>query len=173
MARDGTLPDALTQLRTEHSYLSSLLGELEREPNPGRARGLFRTLYEELRAHSSAEQTVFYAALAANDAATDLVRRALAAHEHIDELASELVAASPSQPAWRETLRALRRAVAEYADEEERELFTIARREIGGDALQAMGAQLINAAAEWREAECAGRHAIPPSEPFAATARHG
>ena len=80
MARDGTLPDALTQLRTEHSYLSSLLGELEREPNPGRARGLFRTLYEELCAHSSAEQTVFYAALAA--------------HEHIDELASELVAAS-------------------------------------------------------------------------------
>ena len=56
MARDGTLPDALTQLRTEHSYLSSLLGELEREPNPGRARGLFRTLYEELCAHSSDER---------------------------------------------------------------------------------------------------------------------
>jgi hypothetical protein len=173
MDRDTAVPDALTQLRTEHSHLSSLLGELVREANAGRARGLFRTLYDELRAHGSAEQAVFYAVLAGNEAAADVVRRALAAHEHIDELADELMAAPPSQPAWRETLRALQRAVAEHAAEEERELFTIARRELGGDALRAMGAQLVAAAARWREAECAGEHARQVGEPMAATARDG
>lgn len=167
MSHAATLPDALTQLRTEHSHLSSLLAELSREPDPLRARGLFRTVYDELRVHSSAEQAVFYAVLAGNDAATDLVRSALAAHRHIDELADELLHIWPSEPPWRETLRALQRAVAEHTDEEERELFAVARREIGGDGLQAMGQQIMAAAAEWREAECAGRHGSVADAPIA------
>jgi hypothetical protein len=158
MTSNGVQADALTQLRSEHAHLASLLGELAREPDPGRAHGLFRTVYEELNAHSAAEHAVFYAALAGSATAAELVQRAMVAHATIAALAEELLAGSPAEPPWREMMRALQRAIAEHVDEEERELFTIARREVGGDALRTLGTRLREAAARWREAECGGGH---------------
>ena len=157
-AASKAMPDVVAQLAAEHTYLASLFAELGREHNAARARGLFRTLYEELCAHSAAEATVFYAALARTDAAGELVERARAAHEHIAALADELLASSPALPPWRELARDLQHAVAAHAAEEERELFSIARTILGSDALQAMGARLVDAAAAWRAAECGGWH---------------
>lgn len=158
MMANSVHPDALTQLRGEHAHLAALLGEVAREANAGRAHGLFRTIHEELNAHRVAEEAVFYAALAASETAAISVQRAVAAHAAIATLADELLAMTAIEPPWRERMRALQQAIADHVDEEERELFPIARRELGGDALRALGAQLRDAAARWRAAECAGEH---------------
>ena len=157
----ATSNDVLAQLRAEHTYMKSLFAELGRELNADRARGLFRTLYEELRAHGEAEASVFYASLGRREETADLVRRALAAHEQIDELADELVTTSPGEPPWREMMRCLEHALEAHADEIERQLFPLARRVLGGDQLSLMAGQMHEAAAHWREAECAGRHRPP------------
>lgn len=165
MAITIAVPDALSELHAEHTYLASLFAELARESDAGRARGLLRTLYEELRAHSAAEQQVFYDVLAHSDAARGLVRSAVTAHEHLCALAEELLAAPPELPPWRETMRALQRAWAEHVEAEERNLFAVARSVVGGDGLRIMAVRLRDAAARWREAECAGYHPGPGSGP--------
>ncbi len=153
--------DVVAQLHAEHTYLASLFAELAREHDALRARGLFRTLYAELLAHSSAEEAVFYSALARSPAARALVDRARTEQKRIVALANELLATAPAKPGWRETARVLERAVAEHAAEKERELFPLARQELGGEVLAAMGFRLLDAAAGWREAECGGRHPTP------------
>jgi hypothetical protein len=161
-------PDALAELHSEHTYLASLFAEMARESDAVRARGLLRTVYEELRAHRAAEQQAFYAVLAHSDVARGFVRTAAAAHERLCALAEELLASPPESPSWRETMQVLQRAWAEHVEAEERELFAVARRVVGGDGLRIMAVRLREAAARWREAECAGYHPPPGGGP----ARH-
>ena len=88
---------------------------------------LFRSisidLKQQLTLHSIAEERYFYAPLMKLDNTIELARHAIAEHHEIDEFIAQLEQTEMSSPVWLKTMKSLQHKVLHHLEEEEREFF--------------------------------------------------
>jgi DNA-binding FrmR family transcriptional regulator len=89
---------------------------------------LFAQLREELELHAHAEERVWYPALREAEGTQELVEEALDDHELVQDLLDELAASRMDDEAWNEKLEVLDEHVEDHIEEEDGDIFDVARQ---------------------------------------------
>jgi hemerythrin superfamily protein len=108
-------------LRVQHLDAVTLFEQIPTIVDPDQKRHAVRRLADELMAHMTIEERVFYPAALAVDAT--LVGQSLDDHAEAQQALRAVLAADPGEAAFDERFAMLRDLVVKHAEEEEKELF--------------------------------------------------
>ena len=133
--------DVVDVIKAQHREVDRLLEEAMSEG--GDTAALLRQVGEMLTAHSQAEESFVYPAIAERAPAEEgeQVHDSLAEHHHIDQLLQELLAASPDEPGFDGKLAALVGEVRHHVEEEEQDLLPALAEQTSDEDRAAMGAR--------------------------------
>jgi hypothetical protein len=136
--------DGLALLKQDHLMIASYFEKIEASDiNATQTReGLFAQLKYELETHATVEEKLFYPRLEINREDQNLVREAIEEHALFTQLLAELATMSITDPEWMPKLVVLKENVSHHVDEEEDELFEIARKNLDEKQLQELGERI-------------------------------
>lgn len=122
----------------QHQALSDLLSKLADEPEQRPA--LLPKLERQLLAHAKAEEQTLYAATlsAGGKAAAPEIEESTREHQQMGELLQELGSLDPNDEGWEEALQTLTELVVDHVEEEESDVFELARRVLDDDTLDSL-----------------------------------
>ena len=121
-------PQIYDVLHREHEEVSELFHQLE-EAKGAEALELFARLKQKLVPHARAEEAVLYPRLLEEQNAADTTREGIEEHKQVDKLIAELDAMTPDNDGvWKAKVKVLADMVGHHVDEEEGELFPLARQ---------------------------------------------
>lgn len=83
--------------------------------------------------HAAAEEETFYAPLMKGEAGQPKGRHSVAEHKELDDIIQELDEMDMSSPGWLTRFKTLRHDYEHHIDEEETEIFPVAKDVIGPD----------------------------------------
>jgi len=130
--------NAIDLLKADHKTVKKLFKQLEKTPADDYARKemLFRQICDELEIHASLEAQIFYPAVleVPGKDAEDAVLEAQEEHKIVQELLDGLKDRAPGDPTFDAKMKVLRETVEHHADEEEDDMFPVARK-LGSDRL--------------------------------------
>jgi len=123
------MTDILQQLKTEHDIVRSILAQIENSTARERI-SLLKQLKSELIPHARAEEKTVYATLDDRNGDDDQHRIEEAYEEHriIDKLLTEMGDLDPTEDQWLGRFSVLKENISHHADEEEKELFPVIRK---------------------------------------------
>ncbi|PCC67175.1 Hemerythrin HHE cation binding domain-containing protein [Nannocystis exedens] len=119
-------PQIYDILKREHEEVDELLHQLKEAKGNG-AQKLFAEVRLKLVPHSRGEETAVYPRLLAAKNASEKTRVSLEEHRQVDVLLEELAGMSPRDDEWTAKVHVLADMVGHHVDEEEGELFPLAR----------------------------------------------
>ena len=121
--------DAITLLKHDHDKVKKLLTELESTTERGvKTRSeLFATIKGELTVHELIEEEIFYPELKAHPKAKDILLEGFEEHHVVDLLMGELESLDVSDEAWGAKAIVMKENIEHHIEEEEGEMFKIAR----------------------------------------------
>ena len=130
--------DIFSLIKKDHQEVTSLFKKLhDAQGSRVMCEQLFTQLKEELELHSHAEAQVFYPALQEDEVMQEMVEEALDDHQLMAELLEELATTRTGSAAWDEKLQILEEHVQEHVEEEESDIFDVARQFLSeGDAAE-------------------------------------
>jgi len=133
--------DVVDVIKAQHREVDRLLEEAASEGSDTAA--LLREVGEMLTAHSRAEESFVYPAIAerAPKEEGEQVHDSVAEHHHIDQLLQELMAGDPDEPGFDGKLAALVGEIRHHVEEEEEELLPALAEQTSGEDRAAMGAR--------------------------------
>jgi hemerythrin superfamily protein len=121
--------DIYSLIRKDHQEVASFFRRLKAmEGFSETSEQLFAQLREELELHAHAEERVWYPALQEAEGTQELVEEALDDHELVQGLLDELAASRMDDEAWNEKLEVLEEHVKDHIEEEESNIFDVARQ---------------------------------------------
>ncbi len=119
----------LDLIEEDHVVLRRLLTELAETHGASDGREeLFAELKETLQAHAQAEELTLYADLLAKEESQKKTRHSVSEHKEADDLLEELAEMDMQSSAWIGKLRELKEEVEHHIEEEEGEIFPLARK---------------------------------------------
>ncbi len=131
--------DIYERLKKDHSKQRTMAKKLSgTEGDTPERRALFAAFKIELEAHADAEEQVFYAALMAKPDGQEKARHSIAEHKEAADLVEELENTPMDEGAWLTKFKQLAHDVVHHVDEEEKEVFPLARKLIANDKVEAM-----------------------------------
>jgi iron-sulfur cluster repair protein YtfE (RIC family) len=145
--------DAFELLKQDHKKVSKLFAQIESAKGAAKT-SLFNQLKAELDLHAHIEETVLYPALENTDEAREITLEAYEEHKVVKDLLGELANAGTPNDEWDAKLTVLKENVEHHVEEEEGELFGKARKALGQERIEELGAEL--------EAEKAKQSGIAP-----------
>ena len=136
--------DAITLLKTDHDKVKKLLNELETTTERGvKTRSeLFATIKGELTVHEAIEEEIFYPELKAHPKAKDIVLEGFQEHHVVDLLMGELESLDVSDEAWGAKATVMKENIEHHIEEEEGEMFKVARRVFDAEELDDLGKRM-------------------------------
>ena len=136
--------DAITLLKHDHDKVKKLLTELESTTERGvKTRSeLFATIKGELTVHEIIEEEIFYPELKAHPKAKDIVLEGFEEHHVVDLLMGELESLDVSDEAWGAKAIVMKENIEHHIEEEEGEMFKIARSVFETDELEELGSRM-------------------------------
>jgi len=139
--------DAIALLKEDHKKVKGLLSQLEKTTERGasRRKTLLGKIEEELKAHTTIEEEIFYPAY--RDAVKkkedrELYQEALEEHHVVDLVMPEIKRANPAGEIFGAKAKVLKEIVEHHAEEEEKEMFPRARRVLEAAELKDLGARM-------------------------------
>ena len=122
--------DALTLLKADHDKVKELLAQLEKTTERGvkTRQELFATIKGELTIHETIEEEIFYPELKSHPKAQDIVLEGFEEHHVVDLLMGELEALDVEDESWGAKAVVMKENVEHHIEEEEGEMFRIARQ---------------------------------------------
>lgn len=129
-------------LKRDHDEVSELLHELA-EAGSRKAGELLVEITRKLTAHARAEESVFYGHLLHNERTRSRILEALEEHKQVDTLLLELDRLKPRDEKFKAKAVVLRENVGHHVDEEEGELFPLARQIISEEEAIELGQQFL------------------------------
>ena len=134
-------PDALELLEREHRRFEDLLRQGEESTERARkTRGeLLKTIVAELNAHELMEEKVLYPALQSHPEAKDVVLEGYEEHHVADLIVAELKEVATDDEQWGAKFKVLKENIEHHIQEEEGEMFRLARGIFSRDELQELG----------------------------------
>lgn len=141
--------DIFDSLRDDHLIIRNYLAEIDRlaGTQPDQRVRLFGELSQFLGAHMQAEQAVFYEAMREHDDTGALAREGEVEHGVATALLPIIASLPPEDPYWRAHFVVLKQGLEHHLDEEERELFKLARKAIDPERGAALLGAMDNARA--------------------------
>lgn len=138
-------PDAVDILEKEHRRFEDLLRQGEETSERARQgrRELLGTLASLLTAHELMEEKVLYPALQSHPEARDVVLEGFAEHHVADLLIQELRDVAPDDEQWGAKFKVLKENIEHHIQEEEGEMFRVARRIFSRDELRGLGERML------------------------------
>ena len=136
--------DAITLLKHDHDKVKKLLTELESTTERGvKTRSeLFATIKGELTVHEIIEEEIFYPELKAHPKAKDIVLEGFEEHHVVDLLMGELESLDVSDEAWGAKAIVMKENIEHHIEEEEGEMFKIARSVFETEELEELGSRM-------------------------------
>jgi len=163
MATQGKPKDAIALLKEDHEKVRGLLGKLEKttERASETREQLFMKIEQALKIHTTIEEEIFYPAYKAAVSKredTKLYQEALEEHHLVDVVLMEINASDPQSEVYSAKAKVLKELVEHHAEEEEKQMFPRARREMAASELSELGSQMLE---RKRELEAANEGWIP------------
>ena len=142
-------PDALELLEREHRRFEELLkqGEETTDRARSRRRELLATLTAELNAHELMEEKVLYPALQAHPQAREIVLEGFEEHHVADLIAKELEEVATKDEVWGAKFKVLKENIEHHIQEEEGNMFRLARGIFSRQELRALASRMLKARA--------------------------
>src|SRR6185436_10196237 len=136
--------DAITLLKHDHDKVKKLLTELDSTTERGvKTRSeLFATIKGELMVHETIEEEIFYPELKAHPKAKDIVLEGFEEHHVVDVLMGELESLDVSDEKWGAKAIVMKENIEHHIEEEEGEMFKIARRVFEAEELEELGSRM-------------------------------
>jgi iron-sulfur cluster repair protein YtfE (RIC family) len=106
---------------------------------------LFTKLKNELDLHARIEESLLYPALQQFEESSDLTMEAIEEHRVVKRLLAELEAEAKDTEEWTAKLTVLKENVEHHIEEEEKELFKVARQVLGKEELSELGKNIQTA----------------------------
>jgi len=128
------MPTIYDALKSDHDEHRELLAKLAKTQGDSKERRkLWRKLYYEVSAHAAAEELAFYSLLISDTEGQSEARHSIAEHEELDDIIQELNDMDMSSPGWLIRLKTLQDRYEHHIDEEEEDIFPVARKLVGAD----------------------------------------
>lgn len=139
-------------LRNDHLKIMQLINELlTLEEGDDTRKDLIEQMRDELVPHARAEESVFYNSLRSINAAKDLVKESYKEHMEAESLLRALQLKDKVDMDWKATAQKLRQALAHHIQEEESEVFSVAKMHLTNDEAEMMGEAFERLKPEIRE----------------------
>lgn len=120
--------DIYSQLKDDHGKQRGLSGGLaETSGDSDERRRLFEELKKEIEAHAAAEEETFYAELISIHEGQEKARHSISEHEEAATLLEELTELDFSSSGWLNKFNKLREELEHHLEEEEEEVFKLAK----------------------------------------------
>jgi hypothetical protein len=160
--------DALELLAEDHARAKKVMQKLRQTEGPDTRQALFVQLERDLDVHEAVEEEILYPALQARE--SEIVLEGIEEHHVVDMLMVELDSLPFDDESWGARCRVMIGNIEHHMDEEEVELFPLARKVLGRRELADLGARMAR-----RRDEILGQPwlPIPTALPLSAAARQG
>lgn len=123
------------RLKTDHDEHRRLLAEIaETSGDTQKRQTLWTKFYYDVSAHAAAEDEAFYAPMMKTPDGQPHARHSVAEHQELDEIMQELNEMDMSSTGWLTRFRTLKDRYEHHLEEEENEIFEVARTALGDDA---------------------------------------
>jgi hemerythrin-like domain-containing protein len=131
-------------LREDHENIAELFEELDAtsENAVAERERLFTKLQDALEAHARLEEEAFYPLLEAREETRELTLEAVEEHKVVRRLLSELARMAKDSGQWMAKLTVLRENVEHHVEEEEDELFKLARSALAPEEVEELADDL-------------------------------
>ena len=133
--------NAITLLKQQHDEVEELFEQLEEADDDGEKLALFQQLADNLAAHATIEEKIFYPAAYAKKT-EELLREAVEEHLAAKRIIADLLALSPDDETFDAKVKVLKEQIEHHVEEEEGELFKAARKELSAAELNQLGTQM-------------------------------
>lgn len=141
--------DAISLLKEDHIKAKKLMAELEKTTERGvkTRTELWEKLLKELTIHENIEEEIFYPALRDKPKAKDLVLEAMEEHHLVDDIVEQIKETPFDDEHWGAKFKVAKENVEHHIEEEETEMFKIARQVFSTEELEEFGRQMAEAKA--------------------------
>jgi hemerythrin-like domain-containing protein len=161
-ARSHSSSDALSVLRKDHQAVEQLFRRFDRARSASERKRIATGVVRALSVHAAVEEEHFYPALRRRaNGADGRVLVALEEHHVVKLELAEIERLGGSDERFAAKVGVLADHVRRHVQEEERELFALARRTLSAEDLALLGQELVRA----REAAPTRPHPSAPDEP--------
>ena len=142
--------DALALLKEDHDKAKKLMTELEETTERGvkTREQKWTRLLKVLTIHENIEEEIFYPALIEHPKAKDIVLEAMEEHHLVDEIVAQLKDTPFDDEHWGAKFKVTKENVEHHIEEEETEMFKIARQVFSKEELDELGSRLEATKAE-------------------------
>lgn len=136
-------PTAIEVLEADHRKVEELFAEVKANED-GNNSSVFKQIKQELDIHAHIEEQVFYPHLLdeGDEELQKIVREGVEEHAVVKDLLSEIAELSGNSETFKAKLKVLMENVEHHVEEEEGEMFDMAREQIPEDTMQRLGALL-------------------------------
>jgi hemerythrin-like domain-containing protein len=146
-ARTEEAPNLYRMLKDDHDRVKELFSHVtERREQP--REDLFDQIERELQTHMEAEENYFYPALEEAEDGREKVLEAYEEHHVAKTLLDELDGTDPEDETWMPKMKVLKEIVNHHIEEEEKEIFSMARKELSAGQVEEIGRQVKEAREE-------------------------
>ena len=146
--------DAFELLKKDHEKVAGIFEKLETTTERGvkTREELFTQLKTELDVHAKVEEEIFYPAIREAQETHDITLEAYEEHAVVKRLLAELDKLSKDDETWGAKLTVLRENVEHHVEEEEGEMFSGAKKVLGSEQIEELGARMEAAKKEEKKA---------------------
>lgn len=137
--------NAITLLKDDHDRVKKMLAEGEETTDRAEKTRteLFATLKEEMLIHERIEEEIFYPSLKEHPKAEDIVLEGFEEHHVVDEIMGELETTDVTDEQWSPKFKVMKENIEHHIEEEEGEMFKIARQVFSDEELEELGARML------------------------------
>lgn len=141
--------DIYTRLEKDHEKQRRLSDQLlETTGDSPERKRLFEALKTEIEAHAAAEEQTFYAELISHADGQEQARHSVAEHKEAADLLEELTDADMASGGWLTKFKTLKHDLEHHMDEEEADVFDLARSLISDEQAKKLAANFEEQKAE-------------------------
>lgn len=151
--------NATTLLAQQHTEVRDLFSEYAQAEDGRAKRAIFMRIADNLAAHATIEEQIFYPAAYQGEDLEDLLEEAVEEHLSMKRIIADLLDMSASDPSFDAKVSVLREQVEHHVEEEEGELFPKVEQTLDSSDLDELGDEMETMFAEIMED--GPRHQVP------------
>jgi len=133
--------NALDLLKQQHEEVRSLFGQVEQADDPEEKAELVQDLADNLAAHATIEEKIFYPAAYGEETKEEL-HEAVEEHLAAKRLLADLIEMGPEDEQFDAKVSVLKEQIEHHVHEEEGTLFGKVKRELDDATLESLGSQM-------------------------------
>ncbi len=134
-------PDLFSLLKEDHDKVKDLFEQIV--DGEGESENIFSEIREELETHMEGEEKFFYPALEESDETREKVFESYEEHHVTKNVLGEFDGMGEDGDRWKAKVKVLKELVEHHIQEEEKEVFKLAKKALDKEQLQEIAGQIM------------------------------